>query len=205
MPVHRKTTNNNKMAIHKQSHPPPSAFLGFNQSYKRSTNGFIRSTQQPKEYQPRRSQRLAKQRKARTSRMQTMESDSNSTASSSSKKPTTSPFTWKQTKATIRPQKSQIPQPKLKPKSEPPDPTQPSFLERLTESEISRAISYYYDFPQNLPYRECGAHVKARGPVPDVLVKFDENIFARRICLRPISRDDLESVDPFTLETGVQR
>lgn len=72
----------------------------------------------------------------------------------------------------------------------------------MQEPELSRALSYFYDFPQDLPFRACGAHGRAAGPVPKILVSFDEDIFTRKRRVRPLSEDDLESVDPFAVDAG---
>ncbi|CZT18342.1 uncharacterized protein RCC_04186 [Ramularia collo-cygni] len=192
---HRQTTRNSKMAIHKPAQPLPNDFFGVKNGYKTSTRG----NEQTKEYSPRRSQRLAKQHRTRTQLMHTMESSSSSSANSLlPARPKIITLKFKQTKAAIRPQTTQPP-PAQKPNPEPPDHTQPSFLEKLTDQELNRALSYYYDFPQNLPCRESGASMRADGPIPDIMIKFDEGVFSRITCLRPLSEDDLESVDPFTV------
>lgn len=95
-------------------------------------------------------------------------------------------------------------QPPVSPEPEPSDHAQPSFLEDMTDAELSRALSYYYHHPQALPYRESGAHRRADDPTPEVLVRFDEDIFRRKKCLRPVPDDELESVDPFTVDITIR-
>lgn len=151
----------------------------------------------------RRSQRLAKKRRTREAVEHTTDSHSSSDKSSASKKRTASALGWTQIKATLRLKLSKPPpEPESEPESEPPDYEQHSFLEEMTGGDASHALSYYYDYVDEMPYRESGAIRRADDPAPQVLVEFDETIFARKMCLDAVPEDDLESVDPFTLDAG---
>lgn len=142
----------------------------------------------------RRSERLAKQRRAKTQLVSIMNSSSSGADFLSSKRTVPRPLKPPEAAGT---REASHPRPGLK--SEPTVYEQPSFLEAMTKNQIFRALPYYYYFPQDLPYRESGAIGRANGPTPDVLVKFDEGIFPRKTRLRPVTDDDLESVEPFTI------
>lgn len=163
------------------------AFPNPSLSNERAVQAHKKSTQQTS---LRRSERLFKQRKAKTQFLHI----SNPGRALSSTKITIGSRGREQLKYLATAQK-----PHPQPKFEPADQTQPSFLEAMTKNQISRALSYYYHFPQYLPFRESGAIGKANGTIPEVLVRFDEAVFVRKSRLRPVPDDELESVDPFTI------
>ncbi|SMR55383.1 unnamed protein product [Zymoseptoria tritici ST99CH_3D1] len=80
------------------------------------------------------------------------------------------------------------------------DTSQPSIFELIPEEQVDGAIAYYYDHPEQLPYRLSGAHQRASQRPLRIMLKFDEKIFERKVQLRPIPDCELEGVDPFSLD-----
>lgn len=68
----------------------------------------------------------------------------------------------------------------------------------MTDVQRALAFSYFYDHPEELPDRESGAAKKAKQKPFKIRVKFDEAIFERSKCVRPIPLDELEGVDPLS-------
>lgn len=77
-----------------------------------------------------------------------------------------------------------------------------SIFDDMTDMERVLAFSYYYDHPDELPDRESGAARRAKERPAKIRVKFDEAIFERKTCARPIPDDDLVEVDPLTPPTS---
>lgn len=69
----------------------------------------------------------------------------------------------------------------------------------MTDMQRMLAFSYFYDHPEELPDRESGAARRAKQKPLKIKVKFDEAIFERQHCVRPIPVDELEEVDPMSL------
>ncbi|KAK4500384.1 hypothetical protein PRZ48_008573 [Zasmidium cellare] len=73
-----------------------------------------------------------------------------------------------------------------------------SIFDDMTDMERVLAFSYYYDHPEELPDRESGAARRARQKPLKIKVKFDEAIFERQHCKRPIAWEELEEIDPMS-------
>lgn len=73
-----------------------------------------------------------------------------------------------------------------------------SIFDDMTDIQRALAFTYFYDHPDELPDRDSGAARRARQKPLKIRVQFDEEIFERDGCTRPILFDELEGIDPLT-------